>query len=472
MSSTPAAHSAVAAARHAIAAVRESLTAGGMDTTSVIMAAEELGRAVDAVRIQAAALIAHDPVAAERMGFASARDALAALARISQRTAQARLRIAVGVTENRTITGAPIPPAYPMIAGALDRGDLGIDAAELLTRELDSVRGRVAPEALGAAEALVVARAIGDPSDGSAATPIPAMPIPAMPISVEALSVEVRQITATIDPDGARPREERAVRRRAFRIGTQDADGLIPVSGRLLPEVGGLLASMIEAHRRSPRFRDASTDAPLDSPDVGDLTLDDAAHHDSRLPDQRRHDALAEIVAAASRSSDAPQLDGLPTTVIVTVSLADLASDGRDGDAIGTMAGSRFPLSRAQVLRAIDANGYRLVGLTATGAVAGISSVQRCFTAAQRLAIAARDGMRCATPGCTSPHYMLQAHHVRAARHGGPTHTINGILLCYWHHRRVDDGPWEYLMVKGRPYVRGPGVFEWTPLRGASARAA
>ena len=454
---------ALAAAREAIGTVSSAILGPGADAVTAITAAEQLGRLADALRVQAAGLIAHDPLAAERLGFTSARDAVASLARVTQRTAQARVRIAAGITENRAITGAPIPAAYPLIAEALRCGELGVDAAELLTRELDGVRGRVTPQALGAAEALVVERAVGDSASGA----------PVSTISVDALSIEVRQVTATIDPDGARPREERAVRRRSFRIGTQDADGLIPVSGRLLPEVGGLLSSMIEAHRRSPRFRDVVLEASTDSLDDGDGgSLDDAAHHDSRLPDQRRHDALAEIIGAASSTADAPQLDGQPVTVVVTVALADLASDGRDGDAIGTMAGSQFPVSRAQVLRFIDANGYRLVGITDTGAVAGISSVQRCFTPAQRLAIAARDGMRCATPGCTSPHYMLQAHHVTAARHGGPTHTINGILLCYWHHRRVDDGPWEYLMIKGRPYVRGPGLFEWTPLRGTAARAA
>lgn len=159
-------------------------------------------------------------------------------------------------------------------------------------------------------------------------------------------------------------------------------------------------------------------------------------------------------------------------TVVVSVDLRDLVADGLDGDGIGTMAGSRFPLSRAQVRRLIDGSGFRLAGIDAEGAVVGISSVQRCFTATQRLAIAARDGLRCATPGCTSPHYMLQVHHVTAARHGGPTHTINGILLCYWHHRRVDDGPWEYRMVSGRPEVRGPGILEWMPLRGPLPRAA
>jgi hypothetical protein len=459
-SSRPSA-SAIAAAHEAIAEAARVALADAGDVFATLDAAEALGRVADDLRIRAAGLLAHDPRVAEDLGFASARDAVAALARVSARTAQSRLRIAAAVTENRTITGAPIPPAYPAIAEALAGGTLGVDAAELLTRELDAVRGRVEPAALHAAEDLVVALAAGEPDAGRAA----------LPQSVEALSVEVRQVTATIDPDGACPREERAVRRRAFRLGSEDADGLIPVSGRLLPEVGGLLAALMEAHRRSPRFRDesadaAGTDATGEGAGAGIHDLDETRLTDSRTPDQRRHDTLAEIVALAATVPDAPRLDGMPVSVIVTVAAADLADDtGLEGDPIGTLSGSRFPVSRARVRRLIDGNGLRIATLTETGAVAGITSVQRCFTAAQRLAIAARDGLRCATPGCTNPHYTLQAHHVIPDREGGPTETGNGILLCYWHHRRVDDGPWEYRMRHGVPEVRAPGILAWTPLR-------
>ncbi|MBC7591191.1 MAG: HNH endonuclease, partial [Salinibacterium sp.] len=93
-------------------------------------------------------------------------------------------------------------------------------------------------------------------------------------------------------------------------------------------------------------------------------------------------------------------------------------------------------------------------------------------TPTQRLGMVGRDGLGCSTPGCTSPHYTLQAHHVIPDREGGPTALDNGILLCYWHHQLVDTGPWQYLMVRGVPHVRGPGIPEWTPTRRTVARAA
>jgi len=57
----------------------------------------------------------------------------------------------------------------------------------------------------------------------------------------------------------------------------------------------------------------------------------------------------------------------------------------------------------------------------------------------------------------------MQVHHVIPSRDHGPTHTDNGILQCYGHHRNIDTGPWKYQMIKGIPHVRGPGIPHWTP---------
>lgn len=443
--------------------VLEVLDEGGHPLAETIAAVESAGRLMDAARVRAAAPLARDTLAAERLGHASPTAAVATIAGITEKAARERLCVAAGITPDHSISGAPMPATHPEVGRALGAGELGLDAAVLVVRELDAVVSRVPGDELAAVERVMVCLATGnDPASGH----------PILPVSVDRLSTEIRQLSATIDPDGARPREERAQRRRAFRLGTQDADGLIPVSGRLVPEVGSLLAGMMEAHRRSPRFVDVTDEALMIDAEGDAASLRGTSLGDPRTPDQRRHDALAEILIAASASEGAPRLDGQPVTVVVTVTESDLtAPDALDGDPIGVMSGSRFPVSRAQVERFVDAGGSRTVTLDGTGAVVGISSIQRCFTPTQRLAIAARDGHRCLAPGCTSPHFSLQVHHVIPDRHGGPTTTDNGILLCYWHHRRVDDGPWEYRMWGGLPEIRGPGVPEWTAAR-ASMRAA
>lgn len=449
----------VGRARRSMERLVAAVQTSGAPADELIIAVESIGRLVDAARVRAAERVVH-PSIADELGFASPISALATLAGVSESSARSRLRVAEEVRVDRSLTGAEVPPRRAILAEAIDSGAVAIDAAAVICRELAAIEPRVDAESLTAAESVMVRLARGESVEGDQLASA----------SATQLVAEVRQIASAIDPDGARPREERAVRRRSFQIDAADEDGLVPVSGRVMPEIGGLIAGMVEAHRRSPRFQDLSQSDELDR------FLGDA-----RTPAQRRHDAFAEIVVAAAQHEGSPRLDGAPVTVLVTVSAVDLASDGPafdglasdglDGDPIGVMSGSTVPVSRARVLQFIDAGGFRPVRLDAAGAVVSIGSQQRCFAPNQRLGIAARDGQRCSAPGCTSPHYTLQAHHVVPYRDGGPTAVDNGILLCYWHHRRVDDGPWEYRMIDGVPHVRGPGVREWTRTR-PPARAA
>jgi hypothetical protein len=50
---------------------------------------------------------------------------------------------------------------------------------------------------------------------------------------------------------------------------------------------------------------------------------------------------------------------------------------------------------------------------------------------------------------------------------GGPTHTDNGVLLCWFHHRTIDTGGWAVRMFNGVPHVRGPSWWDssakWRP---------
>jgi len=430
-----------------VAALAEHPASAVADT---IAAVEAAGRLMDASRVFAVASLARDNREAERLGFASSVAAVATLAQVSERNARARLALAENVTRGLSVTGAPLEPQRPEIAQALTAGRLGFEGAVLINRELEKSAARVSGEARAAAESLMVGLACGvDPSGRQ---------LP--PVSVDYLAGHIRTLGAAIDPDGARPREERAALLRDVWVGREDEDGLFPFGGRLKPELAIPLLRKFEAARRSPRF----AAEPGSGSGSGSGTFDDVAEsHDLRTAGQRRHDTFGEILLAAIAEDGAPLMNGRTASVLVVVTADDLyRTDGRDGDPIGTMSGSDFPVSRREVERFIDAGGHRTVTLAPTGAVLGISSPERCFTATQALSIAARDGERCFTPGCTTPHTALQVHHVIPWREGGPTNTGNGILLCYWHHQLVDDGPWRYRMTNGLPEVLGPGIPEWT----------
>ncbi|CAN5124954.1 hypothetical protein BH11ACT5_BH11ACT5_02710 [soil metagenome] len=431
----------------------------GAAVADTIAAVEAAGRLMDAARVLAVAQLARDTREAEKLGFASSTAAVATLAQVSERTARARLALAESVTPDVSVTGAVLEPRRPEIAQALTAGRLGFEGAVLINRELQKSASRVTSEEGSAAESLMVGLACGVDATGALLPPI----------SVDYLAGHVRALGAAIDPDGARPREERAALLRDVWVGKEDEDGLFPFGGRLKPEVAIPLLRKFEAARRSPRFTagagagaGAAAGAGSGSGARAGSFDDVAAIHDPRTPGQRRHDTFGEILLAAIAEDGAPLMNGRTAAVLVTVTADNLhSSDGRDSDPIGTMSGSDFPVSRREVERFIDAGGYRTVTLAPTGAVLGISSPERCFTATQAMSIAARDGERCFTPGCTTPHTALQVHHVIPWRDGGPTTTSNGILLCYWHHQLVDDGPWRYQMTNGLPEVRGPGVPEW-----------
>ncbi|WP_139165811.1 HNH endonuclease signature motif containing protein, partial [Cryobacterium flavum] len=84
----------------------------------------------------------------------------------------------------------------------------------------------------------------------------------------------------------------------------------------------------------------------------------------------------------------------------------------------------------------------------------------------QRRALAARDG-GCVIPGCTVPPHLTQVHHVVPWQKGGLTDIDNAVLLCNASHSSIDTSGWDIDMRDGRPWVRGPLLFDptqtWRP---------
>jgi hypothetical protein len=348
---------------------------------------------------------------------------------------------------------------YPAIRRALAQGHVGVDGAAAMLRPLQAMGGRAGWEAVAAADEELAAAASGEGADA------------APPADADELRDIARVWAAYLDQDGAEPREARALRTRGVTLGVA-RDGVVPIRGNLLPEVAGQLTRLFDA-LLNPKV--APPPAPVltgeshppaepsrgpfftETPDRDDGPDADAPP-DPRSRPQRMHDALASIFSVAARASDMPTLGGAAPTLIVTAIADDLASV--DGWAHVTGIDEPVPLSVARQVACTGA--IHRVTHSPDGRILSLGVSDRVFTAAQRRALHARDG-GCIIPGCHIPADWCEIHHVVEHSRGGPTHTDNGVLLCWFHHRTIDSGPWTIRMRDGVPEVRGPTW--WDPAR-------
>lgn len=399
-------------------------------------ALERLGRLVDAHRATFAGEVAERSrveLGGQRLSAVKGcRSAVELVERVTQVSgAEARRRVSLGsaTREQASFTGEPLPAEYPHVAAALTAGALGADAAGVIVRELGRVRPVADPVKLEAAERELVAQATGA---GDAAP---------VRCSAEEIVVQARAWAAFVDQDGPEPDDERAMRKRGFRVGRAH-DGLIPVSGDLLPEVAARLIRLFDAHL-APR----SAGGILTDVERADL----ATQAESRTSDQQRHDVVAAIVDTAARSGEHPSIGGAPPTVLVSVRASDLES----GRGAGYADGVEAPVSMRAVRHMMCTGGIQKVAFDDAGRIIRLGSPERCFTPQQRRAITVRDG-GCLIPGCTVPAAWCEIHHVIPDSDGGPTHPYNGVLLCWFHHRSIDTSGWGIRMRRGVPQVCPP----------------
>jgi hypothetical protein len=243
---------------------------------------------------------------------------------------------------------------------------------------------------------------------------------------------------SALDPDGVKPREELAMQRRYFTIG-RDIDGLAKVSGLLPTEQAATIRAVLDAYA-NPRTKRTVEFSP-----AGGTASDEP--RDPRTPGQKRADVVHAVFAAQARDAGVPTMGSAHPTLIVTTTKAELETERGCAEIDGA------PISMASAKRIACTGGTQSLVFGDDGEVLYLGRSERFFTAGQRRAIAVRD-KRCVIPGCSIPARWCEVHHVIAARDGGATDIDNGVLLCWFHHQNIDDGPWRIRMVKGRPEIR------------------
>jgi len=227
-----------------------------------------------------------------------------------------------------------------------------------------------------------------------------------------------------------------------------DNDGMLVVRGRLSPEQGALL---LKASEVSGDELWADARVPAGTP--GDVAV---------TGNQLRADALARVAerALACDAAQASSSDRYQVVVHVDAEvLAEPAVDGRchleDGPALAPETVRRLACDSTLSVMHHGPDGALTAGRKT-----------RAISAPLRRALKARDGTRCAFPGCQCR--GRDAHHVQAWAKGGPTVLHNLATLCRAHHTLMHEGGYRieplaggrfrFLRPDGREVLAAPTV--------------
>ncbi|RWR25430.1 DUF222 domain-containing protein, partial [Agrococcus lahaulensis] len=181
---------------------------------------------------------------------------------------------------------------------------------------------------------------------------------------------------------------------------------------------------------------------------------------DPRTIDQRRVDALAELLLCGQAPDDAHAASAITPVVTITIpATALLADDGAAEPDAASLDGRMLVDPATARAIAAGATGWdRLFLSPVTGRALAVDRYRP--SAAQRRWLRARDG-RCRFPGCGAPAHRTDADHTRDHAHGGPTADGNLAHLCRRHHTIKHATRWRVRQLPG-------GVLEWTSPTGTT----
>ncbi|OBB85921.1 hypothetical protein A5760_00075 [Mycobacterium colombiense] len=342
---------------------------------------------------------------------------------ISRGEAARRVNEARDLGPRHGLTGEPVPPVLAATAAAQRDGKLGAGQVAVIRKFYHQLPGRVD----GATREQVEARLA---KEGARFRP-------------EQLAALANTLADCLNPDGIYRDEDRA-RRRGLTLGNQQSDGMSELRGLLTPEARATLEAVL-AKLAAPGMCN-----PLDeSPCVLGAPSQEAIEHDPRSASQRNHDGLLASLRGVLASGELGQHNGLPASIVVTTTLAELeAAAGRGLTGGGTI----LPMS--DVIR-LARHAHHYLAVFDRGKALALYHAERLASPGQRIVLYAKD-RGCSAPGCTVPGYYCEVHHVTdyAACH---TTDVNDLTFaCGPHHRLLRPRAWTT-----RKNTRGDT--EWIP---------
>ncbi|WP_297738806.1 HNH endonuclease signature motif containing protein [Mycobacterium sp.] len=349
--------------------------------------------------------------------------AIAEATLISRAEAARRVNEAADLGPRHGLTGEPLPPVLAATAAAQREGKLGAGQVAVIRKFWHQLPGWVDDNTREEVEVLVA-------TQGTQYRP-------------EQLAEFAATLADCINPDGTYTDEDRA-RRRGLTLGNQQADGMSELRALLTPEARATLEAAL-AKLAAPGMCNPDDDtACVDGPPT-----QDAIDKDSRSQAQRNHDALTAALRAMLASGKLGQHNGLPASIIVTTTLAELEAAAGRGL---TGGGSILPMS--DVIR-LARHARHYLAIFDKGKALALYHTKRLASPAQRIVLYAKD-RGCTAPGCTVPGYYCEVHHVIGYAVCRATDVNNLALGCGTQHRIVQPGGWST-----RKNTRGDT--EWIP---------
>src|SRR6185437_10914252 len=232
-----------------------------------------------------------------------------------------------------------------------------------------------------------------------------------------------------LNPDGLYRDEDRA-RHRGLTLGPQQPDGMSQLRGLITPELRATLEA-VEAKLGAPGMCNPLDDTPC----VDGAPRQEAIDGDTRSASQRGHDALLAALRALLASGKLGQHNGLPASIIVTTTLAELeAAAGRGLTGDGTI----LPMS--DVIR-LARHAHHYLAIFDHGKALALYHTKRLASPGQRIVLYAKD-RGCSHPGCTVPGYYCEVHHVTDYATCRTTDVNDLTFGCGPHHRLLRPGGW------------------------------
>ncbi|WP_156748728.1 HNH endonuclease signature motif containing protein, partial [Mycobacterium sp. 1165196.3] len=213
-------------------------------------------------------------------------------------------------------------------------------------------------------------------------------------------------------------------------LGNQQPDGMSPLRGWLTPEARATLEAVL-AKLAAPGMCNPDDDTPC----VDGSPSEQVIERDSRSTTQRNHDALKAALRGLLASGNLGQHNGLPASIIVTTTLADLeAAAGRGLTGGGTL----LPMSN--VIR-LARHAHHYLAIFDNGKALALYHTKRLASPGQRIMLYAKD-RGCSSPGCTVGGYYCEVHHVTDYSKCHTTDVNNLTFACGPHHRLLRPGGW------------------------------